>query len=398
MFTFIENILNSFESIVSNKMRSILSMLWIIIWVASVIILNAMWNWSTQQIVWVIEDLWTNILTVSPGWGFGSSRDRSFSRDILNEKVVDSIKENISWLDWVLPVINSNWQLVYAWNDMNATVYWVDENYLTIRNIKIQYWKNISKENLKNLEKVVVVWKDIVTELFSSENPIGLKLKMWNNVFEVIWILEESTMYDSAIFIPITTSSIRITWQKYYSQIVVSVADSDEVNSKEEELDALLQRELKVIDPNSLPYNILNQWKMLDSINEIMATMTLFLAWIAAISLLVWGIWVMNIMLVSVTERTKEIGIRKAIWASWSDILIQFLTEASTLSILWWTIWIIFSFLVVNILNYFDIPWIVSVNSIALSFWFSLWIWLIFGIVPAYKAAQLRPIDALRFE
>lgn len=398
MFTFIENILNSFESIVSNKMRSILSMLWIIIWVASVIILNAMWNWSTQQIVWVIEDLWTNILTVSPGWGFGSSRDRSFSRDILNEKVVDSIKENISWLDWVLPVINSNWQLVYAWNDMNATVYWVDENYLTIRNIKIQYWKNISKENLKNLEKVVVVWKDIVTELFSSENPIGLKLKMWNNVFEVIWILEESTMYDSAIFIPITTSSIRITWQKYYSQIVVSVADSDEVNFKEEELDALLQRELKVIDPNSLPYNILNQWKMLDSINEIMATMTLFLAWIAAISLLVWGIWVMNIMLVSVTERTKEIGIRKAIWASWSDILIQFLTEASTLSILWWTIWIIFSFLVVNILNYFDIPWIVSVNSIVLSFWFSLWIWLIFGIVPAYKAAQLRPIDALRFE
>lgn len=397
MFTFIENILNSFESIRSNKLRSALSMLWIIIWVASVIILNAMWNWSTQEILNQIEALWTNILTVSPGWGWGSSRDRATAWDILDENVVDSLKENISWLDWVLPVINSNWQLVYSWKDMNASVYWIDENYLPIRDIEITFGSNISESNLQNMERVAIVWQTVLSELFTS-NPIWERIKMWNNVFEVIWIIEENMLYDSSIFIPITTASIRVTWNKYYSQIVIAVTDSNEVTQKEAEVDALLQKELKVIDENSLPYRITNQWEMLESITSIMATMTLFLAWIAAISLLVWWIWVMNIMLVSVTERTKEIWIRKAIWASWWDILIQFLTEASTLSILWGTIWIWISYLVVYILAYFNIPWVISVNSIALSFWFSLWIWLIFWIVPAYKAAQLRPIDALRFE
>ena len=379
-------------------MRAALSMLWIIIWVASVIILNAMWNWSTQQIVDKIEELGTNILTISPGGWFGSSRDKASASDILNSSLVESIQKNIEWLDWVLPVISTNWQLVYWSNDMSTSVYWIDNNYLNVRNIKIQYWSDITEENLKNLDKVAIVWQDIVTELFWWENPIGLKMKMWNNVFEVIWIIEENSLYDSAVFIPITTTSIRITWQKYYSQIIISVADSDKVSEKETELDTLLQKELKVTDPENLPYRISNQSEMLESITEIMATMTLFLAWIAAISLLVWGIWVMNIMLVSVTERTKEIGIRKAIWASGSDILIQFLTEASTLSILWWAIWIAFSYLVVYILSFFEIPWLISINSIMLSFWFSLWIWLIFGIIPAYKAAQLRPIEALRFE
>lgn len=398
MFTFIENILNSFESIVSNKMRSTLSMLWIIIWVASVIILNAMWNWSTDQIVWMIEDMWTNILTVSPWWWFGSSRDRATATDILNERIVNSIKENIDWLDWVLPMISSNWKLIYSGKDMNTSVYWVDNNYLPVRKVEVLYWNNISEENLKNVQKVAVVWKDVVTELFEWENPIGEKIKMWNNIFEVIWIIEENILYDSAIFIPITTSSLRITWQKHYNQIVVSVENSDYVKAKELELDALLQKELKVIDPNSLPYRIMNQWEMLDSITEIMATMTLFLAWIAAISLLVWGIWVMNIMLVSVTERTREIWIRKAIWAGGGDILLQFLTEASTLSIIWGLLWIGLSYVAVEALTYFGIPWVISASSISLSFGFSLWIGLIFGIFPAYKAAQLRPIDALRFE
>lgn len=398
MFAIFENILNSFESIKSNKLRSALSMLWIIIWVASVIILMAMWNWSTQQIVWMIEDLWTNILTVSPGGWYWSSRDRATARDILTDKVVDAIKEEVTWLDWVLPTISSNWQLVYWWNDMSAQVYGVDDNFFPWRRIELEYGSNINENNLLYLDKVAVIGQTVLTELFAWQNPIGEKIKMWNNVFEIIWIIESNIMYDSAIFIPVTTASIRITWQKYYSSIVIAVTDSNEVNAKEAEIDALLQRELKVIDPNSLPYNIMNQGQMLDSITEIMDTMTLFLAWIAAISLLVWWIWVMNIMLVSVTERTKEIWIRKAIWASGSDILLQFLTEASSLSILWWTIWIILSYATVSILAYFDIPWVISINSILMSFGFSLAIWLIFGIVPAYKAAQLRPIDALRFE
>jgi putative ABC transport system permease protein len=137
---------------------------------------------------------------------------------------------------------------------------------------------------------------------------------------------------------------------------------------------------------------------MLSRFSEITGTLTMLLSWIAWISLLVWGIWVMNIMLVSVTERTKEIGIRKAIWAGKRDILLQFLTEASSLSVIGWILWILFSYFVVYILNSFWIAAIISSSSIIISFCFALAIWLIFWILPAYKAAKLRPIDALRFE
>ena len=393
-----ENIINSFQSIKANKLRSSLSMLWIIIWVSSVIILTALWNGSSQTIVERIEEMWTNILTISAWWWFWSSRDRSTATNILNEKIVNTIKDNIDWLDWVSPIITSNWQIVYEWNDMSSSVYGVDTNYLNIRNVKVIYGSSITKDDIDNLKKVAVVWQDVVSELFDSKNPIWEKIKMWNNVFEVIWVIEENSTLDSYIFIPITTASVRITWQKYYSQIIVAITNADEVDTKEEEINNLLQKTLEVTDTNNLPYRIRNQAEMLENFSSITETLTMLLSWIAAISLLVWGIWVMNIMLVSVTERTKEIGIRKAIWAWKSDILLQFLTEASCLSLLGWAIWITLSYLVVYILNYFSIAAIISTNSIIISFLFSLWIWLIFWILPAYKAAKLRPIDALRFE
>ena len=398
MISIFENIINSFESIKANKLRSSLSMLWIIIWVSSVIILTAIWNWSQKSITDKIEELWTNILTISTWWWFWRVNTKSTATNILTEKVVNSIKENISWLDWVLPVISTNGQLVYSWNNMSSSVMWISTDFFDVKNIEVEYWSNITEKNINDLDKVAVVWQDVVTELFDWENPVGKKMKMWDNVFEITWVIEENSTYDSYIFIPITTASIRITWQKYYSQIIIAVTDSTQTDSKETEIDALLQDILEVTDPDNLPYSIRNNSEMLESMSSITETLTMLLAWIAWISLLVWWIWVMNIMLVSVTERTKEIWIRKAIWAGKSDILLQFLTEASSLSILWWVIWIWFSYFCVYLLNYFSITSIISTNSIVMSFGFSLWIWIIFWLLPAYKAAKLRPIDALRFE
>ncbi|MGE4443612.1 MAG: ABC transporter permease [Candidatus Altimarinota bacterium] len=396
MISLYENFTNSLESIRANKLRSTLSMLGIIIGVSSVIILTAIGAGSQKSIVDQVEEMGTNILTISLN-RMGGVNSRSVSSDILNQNLVDEIKQ-VSGIKAIAPTISTNGQLIYGANNMNASVLGINSDYFSAKNVEISYGMGFTQSHQDNLDKVAIIGQTILTDLFDGEDPIGKNIKMGNNVFEVIGVIEENSTLDSVVFIPISTASIRVVGQKYFSEIMIAVENSDTITQKQEEINNALIEFLNIENTSSLPYRIRNQAEMLSNLTSITETLTMLLSGIAGISLLVGGIGVMNIMLVSVTERTKEIGIRKAIGAGKNDILTQFLTEAVTLSILGGAIGIALSFGVVQILNYFSIAAIITNDSLLLSFGFSFGIGVVFGLLPAYKASKLRPIEALRFE
>jgi ABC-type antimicrobial peptide transport system permease subunit len=395
-----ENIVNSFESIIAHKLRSSLSMLGIIIWVSSVIVLTAMGAGSQQQVVKQIQSLWANTLTVS-AWGMWASNvySKTSSKTDLTLETVVNIKEKVAWLQWVLPIVSGNAQIIYGTNNSNASIMGITPEYFSLTNTKIETGINFSEKNISNLDKLAIVWIDIKNETFSWENPVWKKIKIGTNIYEIIGVIEEKWgNTDGNIFIPLSTAQIRQFWKKTLSQIQVFVEKSDEVDTVKAKLLTYLAS-LAWVSEDDSPYSIRSQADILSRVSSITSTFTLLLSGIAGISLLVGGIGVMNIMLVSVTERTREIGIRKAIGASKKDILMQFLMESSVLSLLWWCIGILFSFFIVYILNtYVKVASIISYNSVFLSFWFSLFIGIFFGLLPSYNAAKLKPIDALRFE
>lgn len=395
----LENIINSIQSILSNKLRSTLSMLWIIIWVSSVIILNSLWAWSQQTILNNLNSFWANNITITAWWVWWNVYSKNSSTKAFNIKLRDYLKNKLWSENKVTWFVNWRFQIIYKWENMSSSVYGIDENYFEVNNLELEKWFNIAIDNIELMDKVIVIWSEVSSSLFKLEDPIWKKLKVWNSVYFVIGTVK-STWWrnDSNSYIPLSTAQIRMLWDKSLSQIVVVAKDPSSVNNLQQQLTGMLNAYFNVINPDTVPYSIENRSDFVDRVNTVTTTITLFLSWIAAISLIVWWIWVMNIMLVSVTERTKEIWIRKAIWAQKSHILIQFLMESSILSIIWWGLWILFSLFVIWIVEMIWLSVLVELKSILIAFWFSGLIWVIFGLLPAYKASNLRPIEALRFE
>lgn len=406
----LENIINAFHLILLNKLRSWLSMLWIIIWVASVIVLVSIWEWATKSVLERVQSLWTNLVTVIP-WA-SSSTDirrsmfwwRSSGESVLKYEHVEAIRNEIDWLNWVTAEVSTNKQIIYNENNTSSSIVWTDTYYPVVKNFNVEYWQFISEENIQNTDKVAVIWVELVESLFDWVNPIGEDIVVWNRIFTVIWIMEEKwaswfSNLDDIVLIPITTAQKSLIGSEYISTISVSVADYDEMDKKKDDIESLMYTELWITSEEDVNFTVLNQADSLEAISEITWVMTMFLWWIAAISLMVWWIWVMNIMLVSVTERIKEIWIKKAIWATNWDILSQFLIESVVLSILWWVIWIMLSYGIINVIDNMELLEVsLSMDSVFLSFWFSAFVWVFFWILPAYKASKLKPIDALRFE
>lgn len=396
---------NAFTSLIASKLRSALSSLGIIIGILSVVVLLALGQWATASILWNIEALGTNLLMVSPWWSQQSnvrwSQWGRWSENVLTLTESDIISK-LPNVAMVSPEYSSRGQFIYLNNNAQETVYWVMPSYLHVRNSTVAYGSFITQKNIDDVDKVAVIWSNTATVLFGSINPIGKDIRMWNTILTVIGVMKSKWTQgfgnaDDVVFVPLTTAQERLFGTKYLSDISLSVATAETVDATKALIQSTLLTHFNIKSADAANFSIQNQADMVSTISSVTGTLKLFLWAIAGIALLVWWIGVMNIMLVSVAERTREIGIRKAVGAQNKDIIIQFLCESLVLCIIGWIVGILLSYLIVFALKSI-IAWIITLQSIIMAVWFSILIGLSFGIFPAYRAARLKPIEALRYE
>jgi putative ABC transport system permease protein len=404
------------ESITAHKLRAILTMLGIIIGVAAVLTTMGIGRGAAANITERIESQGTNLLSVSPGATIGSGglRGASGSASTLTIGDAEALMDKALHpaIAKVAPEYAANTQLVYGSTNTNNQVSGVTAIYASVRNLTVASGRFLTDEEVEAQSQVVVLGSRLAEDLFGTVEPIGQSVRIGGQPFQVIGVLKESGGFgpntpDRQAYVPIGIAQGRLfNAPRYRGQYTltglnVQAASAEVVDNaeKQTEMTLRLRHSLKADADND--FNIFNQASLLETASDITATLTIFLGSIGAISLLVGGIGIMNIMLVSVTERTREIGLRKAIGAHDSDILLQFLVEALVLCFLGGLIGVGLAFGLAGLLAQvpaFTFQVVIRSDSLALALGFSLLAGLIFGIYPAMRATQLDPIEALRSE
>lgn len=400
-----ESFLMAWASLIANKMRSILTMLGIIIGVAAVITLVSIGNGVKQDIQNSISSLGSNLLMVMPG-APRTPGVRPSQGSMKSLKVSDY--QAISKLDGVKaasPYTANSYVTIYQSKNWTTTVSGVSSNFQDVNNWTMAEGRFISSKNVENRERVAVVGQTVVKNLFAGEDPVGKEIRVKNIPFRVIGVLNSKgngTMgndQDDVIFIPYTTAMERVEGVDYLRMVYVVASDDNGIDRLQSDIENLLRVRHSIKDTNLDDFNIQNMKSIMETMEQTTGTLTLFLGAVAAISLVVGGIGIMNIMLVSVTERTREIGIRKALGATYFVIVTQFLIEAVVISLMGGLIGIALGIGASKLIGLASgMSTVISVPTIVLSFAFSMAIGLVFGIYPARKAAKLNPIDALHYE
>ena len=393
-------------NLISNKMRSFLSVLWIVIWLFAVIFLISFGTWAQQWVKDKMGSLITNNITISPKWWYTqwtSDEVHGYVKAItLTTDLIDEIQFYFPELSW--KVTYSNYVL---WNIKNEDddsamwqFMWVPIDYIEKMGLDWNYWSEFSQSNFDKNENVAIVNKNIVDDLLDESYPIWEYVYYNNRKFKVIWVLDEENMFGQ-VFIPITTYQQKVDSSAKISSITVILSYDDNVDEWMNKIKYFLMRKYNISHIDLAGFSVSSLSAIGDVIDDTMSIFTYLLVAIGSISLLVGWIWVMNIMLVSVTERTREIWIRKAIWALNGDIITQFLIESVVITAIGWIIAIILSRLAIQLVNSFDIEWIkvsMTWSVVILATTLTFIIWIVSWIGPAKKAAELQPIDALRFE
>ncbi len=395
----------AYKSIIKNRMRSFLTMLGIIIGVGAVIALVAIGQGTSAEVQSQVSALGSNLVMVMPG----SSRMGGVSRgagsvNTLTLKDVEKLKSDSEYIAEVSPLVRASGQVIAAGKNWSSQTNGVDPNYLIIKEWELEKGDFFTHRDVRSRAKVAVLGKTVANELFEESNPIGQKIRVRNIPFKVIGVLESkgSSMMgdqDDVILVPSTTALYRMTEGRNISMILVSAVNNEVIEDAQADITSILRKSHNLRDEDSDDFRIRSQTEIIDRVSSVTGALTLLLGAIAAVSLLVGGIGIMNIMLVSVTERTKEIGIRLAIGARGKDVLIQFLIEAVLLSLVGGVLGILFGIILANLASHFMNMGIVLNPFISLmAFSFSGAVGVFFGFYPARKAASMDPIEALRYE
>lgn len=391
----------------NNKFRGFLTMLGIIIGVGSVITMLAIGQGSKKSIQAEISEMGSNMIMIHPGEDMrGGVRLSADDMQTLKVKDFEDICQECGHVSLVSPSVNSTGQAVYGANNTPTSVYGVNEEFLDIRGYKVQDGDIFSEQDIKTAAKVCLVGKTVIDQLFTNgENPIGKVIRFGSIPFRIVGVLESKGYnsmgmdQDNLIITPYTTVMKRILAITYLQEIVCSALSEEYTDKAIEEVSSVLRRNHKLKESDNDDFNIRSQQELSSMMTSTSDMMSTLLAAVAGISLLVGGIGIMNIMYVSVTERTKEIGLRMSIGAKGRDILAQFLIEATLISITGGLLGVILgvaaSYIVKAVLSY---PILIQPWSIVVSFLVCTIIGIFFGWYPARKASNLDPIEAIRYE
>ncbi len=400
---YFESILMAWSSIVSNKMRSLLTMLGIIIGVAAVIALMSIGYGVQESIKNDISRLGSNTITITPGTGRKPGvRAAAGSTQTLTYKDYQAIK-NLPNITYAAPLVTNSYLLVNGNKNWNTRVYGCTTDYAALSSLSAQEGRFWTEKEYNARARVAVIGKTVATGLFGEEDPIGQKLRINGDPFTVIGLLEEKGYsfmdQDDRVLCPFSTVQERMLHITYVNNIVISSDSDGDLSQIESDVTNLLRTRHRIATGAEDDFSIQNSQDLLKTMESTTQTLTIFLGSIAAISLLVGGIGIMNIMLVSVTERTKEIGIRKALGATYRMIIVQFLIESITVSLAGGFLGVALGVGIALLIPHIsELSTLLTAMPIVGSFVFSVLIGLIFGLYPAQKAAKLNPIDALHYE
>jgi putative ABC transport system permease protein len=393
------------QSILKNKMRAALTMLGIIIGVAAVIVMVAVGYGARSRIHAQINNLGTNMIVITPGASTAagvSQGAQAFAT--LTLKDVDKIRSESQYVAAVSPVIVSRTQVIGPSSNWRTTINGVDTDYQTIRDWQAESGDFFGADDVRSNRKVAVLGHTVAANLFNGTDPVGSEIQIRNVPFKVVGVLAPKgqsatgTDSDDVVLVPYTTASTTLSGRTFIPQILASTSAEQDLPAAQDEIATLLRESHKITDGTD-DFTVRNQTDLATAAEGSTKVMTLLMAAIASISLLVGGIGIMNIMLVSVTERTREIGIRLAIGARGSDVLTQFLVESIVMGVLGGIAGLVLGVAGSKVLGHFT-GWetVISPIIMVISVGFSGAVGVFFGYYPARKAAALNPIQALRYE